>query len=80
MPRLKNRRWVHYETGPLGVSMCGKKDFKLRMTKTKNRVTCRRCIREMKTVFWYCSEHGFIEDANVTFDEKCEMCGRTAAA
>lgn len=47
--RLKNRRWVHYEIAS-GESLCGKRDFKIRARKNKNKVTCRRCLREMEII------------------------------
>lgn len=56
-------------------TLCGKTSPRSHRTKIANDVTCPRCVEDMKKSMWYCPEHGFIDDAHVTNDEKCDMCG-----
>jgi len=77
---MKSYRWIHFEIDPHGKTLCGKDDFKVLRTEKKHKVTCKRCIKALKEKHWYCKEHGFIEDVNVTHDETCGLCGRTAIA
>lgn len=44
--------------------------------KTLDEVTCTKCIKELKKSVYHCEEHGFVESRYVTFDEKCDLCGR----
>lgn len=73
----KPRSWIHYIKD--GLTACGKDTYCLfcgpRMTDKVENVTCPRCIEVLKKTHWYCPEHGFIDDENVTFGENCEFCG-----
>ncbi len=71
--------WIHYIKND--YTSCGKGDtYRLfcgpRMVTRLNDVTCPRCIEALKKSHWYCPTHGFIDDTNVTNDEKCETCGQ----
>lgn len=67
----KPNPWIHFTKG--GLTLCGKK-WPHRID--REFVTCPRCIEVLKESYWHCPEHGFIEDSNVTNDEKCETCGK----
>ena len=45
-------------------------------TRDLKKVTCPRCVEKLKEKHYHCEQHGFIEGAEVTFDEKCAHCGR----
>lgn len=76
---MKNR-WIHYAKHIQRGDPCycgkiyggnGKMDF----SQTKDKITCRRCLKKMKKEFWFCPEHGFLSNESVTFEERCEICG-----
>ena len=75
--------WVHFQVvldihkaGRLEkVTSCGKTAKRIRATKNSNEVSCDLCIEILKKTIWHCPEHGFIEDAHVTNNETCEICG-----
>ena len=84
------KRWTHYyvRSQPEGsaaiiASPCGKQvlensaafDVDFAFTQRLDRVTCPRCIEELKKTHYHCPEHGFIAGKEVTFDEKCDYCG-----
>lgn len=75
--------WVHFikgEKGRGGFALCGKENnYRSHcgpsMVNSREFVTCPRCVEVLKKSHWWCPEHGFIDDINVTNDEKCETCG-----
>jgi hypothetical protein len=56
------------------TTLCGKTAIRIRGTAYKNSVTCPGCITEMKKRYWYCVEHGFLEDIDITDDGRCSYC------
>lgn len=85
--RDRKLSWVHYsEEGnflPIvrdpetPTTLCGKTSRRRRATKYPNCTTCPLCIEALKDLYWHCSEHGFLDDVDVTFEETCEHCGRS---
>jgi DNA-directed RNA polymerase subunit RPC12/RpoP len=86
MKTRKNfKQWVHYnsdcswpyprqnETGH--TTVCGKTARRIRVTSDKNLISCPRCLEIMKQNEWWCPNCGFLEAADVTFTEHCEICG-----
>lgn len=55
---------------------CGKTSRLINSTRVMDHVTCPRCLDKLKEENWFCPEHGFIHDFNVTYEETCAMCGR----
>jgi len=52
-------------------------DNKTEMTSYElDKIKCEGCLRFLKSGLYYCEIHGFIGGAEVTFDEKCDYCGR----
>ena len=41
----------------------------------KDEVDCPKCIAVLKRTRYYCPYHGFVRAADVTFDERCAICG-----
>lgn len=62
------------------TTSCGKTARRINVTKDKNDVTCPRCIERLKRENWFCAEHGFLEDNEVTLEETCLHCGKSAIA
>lgn len=63
-------------------TICGKtakNTHHLSITGSMDNVSCRRCLELLKEQNWHCSEHGFIPDSHVNFDETCEICNRPVA-
>ena len=75
--KAKPRKWCHFLLGSESreSTPCGKTSRLIRSTKYMDAVTCPRCLSKLKEDNWFCPEHGFIDDANVTFQETCDECG-----
>ena len=76
--RCRKRQWAHYRVNE--SKACGNENkYRLfrgpYLTGQISLVTCPRCIEILKKSHWYCPEHGFIDDNNVTYEETCEFCG-----
>ena len=65
------------------IFLCGKDVSPLHpganSTTVLDNVTCLSCLEVLKEDNWFCPEHGFIADANVTYEETCANCGRFVA-
>jgi hypothetical protein len=91
MIKRRNRpNWVHYSFGGYvqmlkrnangETTACGKTAQRISVTKDKNNVTCPLCLEKLKEDNWFCEDHKFLDDIDVTFDEKCGYCGKRAVA
>lgn len=78
-------RWIHYKPdvtvstviSSKYTTLCGKTALRIKTTKDPNIVTCPRCIDDLKVKRYWCMDHGFLSDVDVTFDEKCDYCGNS---
>ena len=69
--------WYHFLLGKESAEStpCGKTSRLINATKRLDDVTCPRCLTTLKEENWFCPKHGFIHNANVTFEETCGICG-----
>ena len=79
-------QWWHFKVGyktPNALrgtepyTLCGKTSRQTYATTRKDSVSCRRCLALLKDDNWFCEDHGFISDENVTYEECCAICGRS---
>ncbi len=65
------------------ICICGKdvhpNHHRANTTDIMDHVTCPSCLEILQRENWYCPEHKFINDMNVTNDETCANCGRSVA-
>lgn len=74
-------RYVHFKLiDGDKLTACGKTSRRYYKTITLDKVTCPKCLEYLKQNNWYCEDHGFIADATVTNDERCEICGRAVGS
>lgn len=70
LPVSRSQR-VHYQRH---IAICGNEGDK-NYASTLNDVDCPHCIELLKEKNWYCENCGFIDNANVTDEEICDICG-----
>ena len=86
----KNKpNWVHMAVGKFATkltpttqaetTLCGKSARRILASFVLDEVSCPRCLEKLKAENWFCEEHGFINDTNVTSEENCAQCGRPVA-
>ena len=80
--RKSKPKWLHYaQLRKPGVTWtgtwCNKTAERIPKTSDPNKVTCPRCLKEMKKAMYFCPEHGFVDGEDVTFNETCDYCGRS---
>jgi len=81
--------WTHAAVGEFNGKLtprnqtetteCGKTARRIQATFNNDAVTCPLCLEKLKEDNWHCPTHGFIHDMNVTYYEKCDMCGESVA-